>query len=118
MLYDVYQAQRALVAPFRAMASATSRRLTELPSEVRDLGALRYLGALCEMVSRAHLSHERPPFDVGAREHVVRERPFSQLLHFAPEGTPSGARTVRPRVLVVAPLSGHFATLLRSTVRT
>ena len=70
-----------------------------------------------------HLSHERPAFriDVGGvdvREEAVRERPFSQLLHFFPDGTPIGARTARPRVLVVAPLSGHFATLLRSTVRT
>ena len=123
MLYDMYQAQRALVAPFRAMAGATSRRIVDLPHEVRDLGAVRYLGALCEMVSRAHLSHERPAFriDIGGgdvREQVARERPFSQLLHFVPDGAPTGARTVRPRVLVVAPLSGHFATLLRSTVRT
>ena len=52
MLYDLYQAQRALAAPFRAMAGATSRRITDLPEEVRDLGAVRYLGALCEMMSR------------------------------------------------------------------
>jgi polyhydroxyalkanoate depolymerase len=123
MLYDAYQAQRAFVAPWRAMAGATSRRLAELPFDVRAVGALRYLGALCEMVSRAHLTHERPAFridldGVEVREEVAQERPFSRLLHFVPDGTPSGARRARPRVLVVAPLSGHFATLLRSTVRT
>jgi polyhydroxyalkanoate depolymerase len=121
MLYDIYEAQRAFVAPFRALAGAGSRCLSELPSEVRDLGALRSLGALCEMVSRARLSHERPAFridldGIDVREEVARERPFSRLVHFVPEGYAS--RAARPRVLVVAPLSGHFATLLRSTVRT
>jgi poly(3-hydroxybutyrate) depolymerase len=122
MLYDVYQAQCALVAPWRAMAGAASRHITDLPSEVRDIGAVRYLGALCEMVSRAHLSHDRPAFRIdldGAvvDEAVVLERPFSRLLHFVVPGA-TATRATRPRVLVVAPLSGHFATLLRTTVRT
>jgi polyhydroxyalkanoate depolymerase len=122
MLYDVYQAQRAIVAPWRVMAHAASRQLAVLPSEVRDLGAVRYLGALCEMVARASLSHERPAFEieidgVPVAEEVVLERPFSRLLRFVPPGV-TLARGRRPQVLLVAPLSGHFATLLRSTVRT
>jgi polyhydroxyalkanoate depolymerase len=121
MLYDVYQAQRALAAPWHAMADAASRQLTTLPSEVRDLGAVRYLGALCEMVSRASLSHERPAFEIAVdgvpvSERIVLERPFSRLLRFAAPGATTARG--RPRVLLVAPLSGHFATLLRSTVRT
>ena len=74
------------------------------------------------MVSRATLTHRRPSFGiteskVGNRVVPVREEevfatPFGTLLRFAKEGVPA-----QPRVLLVAPLSGHFATLLRDTVR-
>jgi polyhydroxyalkanoate depolymerase len=78
--------------------------------------------ALCEMLSRAALSHHRPPFGIhetriGNRTVPVTEEeaavtPFATLLRFAKEGAPP-----QPKVLLVAPLSGHFATLLRDTVR-
>ena len=51
--------------------------------------------------------------EVGVREEVVLHRPFCKLLHFAKDAAVS-----QPRVLIVAPLSGHFATLLRGTVST
>jgi poly(3-hydroxybutyrate) depolymerase len=114
MLYDVYEAQTALVAPVRAMAGATARRLRDLQSDGTDIPALRYFGAACELVSRAHLNHVRPSFGLeSVREEVVYSTAFSSLLHFAKD-----TRAPGPRVLVVAPLSGHFATLLRNTVRT
>jgi poly(3-hydroxybutyrate) depolymerase len=114
MLYDAYQAQTALVAPFRAMAGAAAQRLRDLQADGCDIRAFRYFGAACELVSRAHLHHVRPPFAIeSAREEVVYSTPFSSLLHFAKD-----TRSPGPRVLVVAPLSGHFATLLRNTVRT
>jgi polyhydroxyalkanoate depolymerase len=114
MLYDVYEAQTALVAPFRAVAGATARRLRDLRADGTDFLPLRYVGAACELASRAHLTHVRPPFGIEeAREEVVYSTPFSSLLHFAKDVPMPG-----PRVLVVAPLSGHFATLLRNTVRT
>jgi poly(3-hydroxybutyrate) depolymerase len=50
---------------------------------------------------------------VAIREEVVQSTPFGSLLHFAKD-----SRAVQPKVLVVAPLSGHFSTLLRGTVRT
>src|SRR6266853_442344 len=78
--------------------------------------------AFCEMVSRITLTHRRPAFGIteiksGNRTVPVREEevfatPFGTLLRFAKEGAPP-----QPRVLLVAPLSGHFATLLRDTVR-
>ena len=115
MLYDVYEAQSALVAPFRAMAGATASRLRDLQAEGTNFLPFRYLGAACELVSRAHLTHVRPPFGIeGTSEEVVYSTPFSSLLHFAKDAAPPG----RPHVLVVAPLSGHFATLLRNTVTT
>src|SRR6185503_8587975 len=82
----------------------------------------RAASALCEMMSRAALSHRRPSFAietikvgnevVPVAEEEVLATPFGTLLRFAKESP-----APQPRVLVVAPLSGHFATLLRDTVR-
>ena len=84
---------------------------------------MRNLTAAYELIGRAGLTHTRPPFGidriiVGNREVEVREvaahvTPFGTLLHFQKD-----IDAAQPRVLVVAPLSGHFATLLRATVRT
>ena len=85
--------------------------------------ALRKLAAACEVFLLAALTHVRPPFrldtvTVGEREVVVREEvvastPFATLLHFRKDMPDPG-----PPVLIVAPMSGHFATLLRDTART
>jgi polyhydroxyalkanoate depolymerase len=88
-----------------------------------DLKVLRNLTAAYELITRAGLTHERPSYGidsvrVGNREVAVREEPldvtpFGTLLRFKKD-----VDIAQPRVLVVAPLSGHFATLLRSLVRT
>ena len=84
---------------------------------------VRNLTAAYELIARAGLTHSRPPYGidqvmVGNREVEVREEaahvtPFGTLLHFKKD-----IDAEQPRVLVVAPLSGHFATLLRGTVQT
>src|SRR6185369_9948911 len=83
---------------------------------------LKNLTAAYELIARAGLTHVRPPFGidtvtVGNEELPVREEaahatPFGTLLHLAKD-----VSTPQPRVLLVAPLSGHFATLLRNTVK-
>ena len=115
MLYDVYEVQSAFVAPFRAMAGATASRLRDLQADGNDIRAFRYLGAACELVSpRApRPTCVRRSVSSRAPEEVVYSTPFSTLLHFAKD-TPRPD----PACCVVAPLSGHFATLLRNTVRT
>lgn len=85
--------------------------------------APRRMAAALELISRARLTHERPDFSVtsvmvGRRETAIREdvvlsMPFGSLLRFAKD-----VDIAQPRVLVVAPLSGHFATLLRGTAQT
>src|SRR5207302_8297882 len=85
--------------------------------------AIRNLTAVYELIARAGLSHTRPPFGIGSimvghREVAVREDaaaqpPFGTLLHFK-----NALAVAQPRVLLVAPLSGHFSTLLSATVRT
>ena len=84
---------------------------------------MRKTAAACEVIKLAALTHKRREFgihsvQVGEREVAVREvaahtTPFGTLLHFKKD-----IRVSQPRVLIVAPMSGHFATLLRETVRT
>ncbi len=121
MLYLAYQLQSDIMAPVRAWASmAAGSGGAPLFS---DHPAMRNLTAVYELIARAGLTHTRPPFGidtvtVGNREVEVREEaaattPFGTLLHFKKD-----IATAQPRVLLVAPLSGHFSTLLRATVRT
>ena len=121
MLYQAYQAHCDIMEPVRALAGMVVGR----PSLNGFSGAplLRNLTAAYELIARAGLTHRRPPFGVdtvmvGNREVAVTEEPayvtpFGTLVHFKKD-----IDAVQPRVLLVAPLSGHFATLLRATVAT
>ena len=121
MLYLAYQTQSDMMAPVRAWATMALAANGQAP--LGDGNVLRNLTAAYELVSRAGLTHTRPAFgitsvNVGNREVEVREEAaaktaFGTLLHFKKD-----VAAVQPRVLLVAPLSGHFATLLRATVRT
>jgi polyhydroxyalkanoate depolymerase len=121
MLYYAYQLQSDLMKPVRAMADAAASMLNGQMISQFDSVALRNLAAAFEMVSRAGLTHTRPPFgidsvrvgneDVPVVEEAAFSTPFGTLLRFR-----KASNIVQPRVLVVAPLSGHFATLLRNTV--
>jgi len=121
MLYLAYQTQSDMMAPFRAWASM-AMAAGDGPAFAEST-VMRNLTAAYELIARAGLTHSRPPFGisqvtVGNREVEVTEEaahttPFGTLLHFKKD-----VSTAQPRVLLVAPLSGHFATLLRATVRT
>src|SRR5215469_10964390 len=123
MLYQAYQVQADAFAPFRALAQASTEFLNHPWLAFRDHPVLRHAAATAEMVSRAGVSARRPEFGiaktiVAGREIAVREvpvlkTPFCTLLHFRKDSA-----VEQPRVLLVAPLSGHFATLLRGTVET
>jgi poly(3-hydroxybutyrate) depolymerase len=124
MLYQAYQAQSDVMDLVRAFANVALGTLGQpAPGGAPGPSALRNLTAAYELIARAGLTHVRPPFGVdrvtvGNREVAVHEAservaPFGTLLHFKKD-----IDTPQPRVLLVAPLSGHFATLLRNTVRT
>jgi len=123
MLYQAYQAHADIMSPVRAFAGAALTTVSERLNGSARPSMLSNLGAACEMITRAGLSHTRPPYGidsvmVGNREVAVTEEafdvtPFATLLHFKKD-----IDQAQPRVLIVAPLSGHFATLLRATVRT
>ena len=123
MLYHAYQAQDDALVPVRWMAQAFHDFLDRPWPLFGHLPLVRSAAAAMEMLSHAGLSHERPPFgiravtidgaEVGVEEEVVAIHPFCNLLHFRKDANRS-----EPVVLVVAPLSGHFSTLLRGTVET
>lgn len=121
MLYQGYQFNDDIMAPVRDFAQKF--RMAGTPGAQILSGTTGYFDAAMEMVSRFRLTHARPDFaiksvTVGNREvdiveEVAMELPFGQLLHFTKD-----VDAPQPPVLVVAPLSGHFATLLRGTVKT
>jgi poly(3-hydroxybutyrate) depolymerase len=124
MIYDAFQAQADLLAPLQAAARSAASFIQHGAFGFTQLPAARKLAATWEVFARARLTHHRPEFgihsvrvgerDIPVREQVVHSTPFATLLRFVREG----AAADQPRVLVAAPLSGHFATLLRDTVRT
>jgi polyhydroxyalkanoate depolymerase len=128
MLYHAYQAYADASEPVRAAARwglSIGRALKVLSgSDIAGTIVGKNLGAVLEMTVRARLVHSRPAYNVGkvivgncevpVREEVVLSLPFCDLLRFAKDDV----TTAQPKMLVVAPLSGHFATLLRSTVET
>ena len=123
MLYQAYQATSDLMAPVKAFARLALETLNGPFGGLGENYLLRNLSAGYEMIDRAGLTHSRPPYSVktvlvGNEMVPVTEEadlvmPFGTLLHFKKD-----IAVQQPRVLVVAPLSGHFATLLRSTVQT
>jgi poly(3-hydroxybutyrate) depolymerase len=123
MLYQVYQAHSDIMVPVRAWAGTALQAIGQPLAGVIDNAVLRNLTAAYELIARAGLTHARPAFgidsvtvgncEVAVHEHAALTTPFGTLLHFKKD-----IDTPQPRVLLVAPLSGHFATLLRGTVRT
>ncbi|MET0652851.1 MAG: polyhydroxyalkanoate depolymerase [Hyphomicrobiaceae bacterium] len=122
MLYLAYQTHADIMVPVRAMAQAGLSALGPLAA-AQELRFLRNVTAAYELIARAGLTHSRPPYgidkvkvgnrEVAVTEEAVMSTPFGTLLRFRKD-----VEIAQPQVLVVAPLSGHFATLLRSLVRT
>ncbi len=121
MLYQAYQAHSDIMVPVRAWAGAAIRAF----GPINGFGspAVKNLTAAYELIARSGLTHVRPPYgidsvlvgneEVAVTEEAAHVTPFGTLLRFRKDAT-----TEQPRVLLVAPLSGHFATLLRNTVKT
>ena len=121
LLYYAYQAQSDVLAPMRLFADAARGLLDQPWPGIGDLPLVRGAAAALNLFSHTHLSHERAPFgidrvtvagaEIAVSEEVVAVHPFCRLLHFR-----KAAALDQPKLLMVAPLSGHFATLLRGTV--
>jgi poly(3-hydroxybutyrate) depolymerase len=131
MLYQLYEAQRSLMEPFADFALASSKMLGNPVSPLAQNPLVQRLSASYDLMYRLGKDYVKPEFgipsvDIQGSEVAVREvievnKPFCDLLHF--KTFCDNAATLEnlaalPAVLIVAPLSGHYATLLRDTVKT
>ncbi len=122
MLYQAYQFSDDLLAPLR-LAARWGQVWSGVTGGATAEDLQKRLGATLEMLSRFKLTHSRPDWGVTevqvgnrivpVREEIALSLPFGNLLRFAKD-----VDAPQPKVLIVAPLSGHFATLLAGTVQT
>ena len=130
MLYQLYEAQRALMAPFSEFASASSKLYSHPLSPFTHTPMAQRVSAGLDLMHRLAKDYEKPPFNITAatvngvevavQEQVALHKPFCRLLRFKRFTDKNEALSEmkgQPKVLVVAPLSGHHATLLRDTVK-
>jgi poly(3-hydroxybutyrate) depolymerase len=121
MLYDAYEVQRSLLAGASKLAGLGAGWLNN-PANPFGYSAMGpIVAASLEVFAHAAAPRGKPDFGIDSvkvrrrqvrvDEQVVLRKPFGQLQHFAREGIDKG-----PRLLIVAPMSGHYATLLRGTV--
>src|ERR1700730_10709318 len=124
-MYWFYEMSQAALNPSRAMADAT-KLLFKNPLNPLALTTFgKSIAAACEVFERSTRRYSRPEWDIGntvvggervpVNIETIWERPFCRLLHFARVFEHAPLRP-QPRLLIVAPLSGHYATLLRGTV--
>jgi poly(3-hydroxybutyrate) depolymerase len=121
MLYDSYEFQRSMMSGASAMASFGADILSHPANPFSYLGGGTVVASALEVFAHANASRGKPEFglhhtivdgrEVAVREEIVLRRPFGQLKRFVREGVTGG-----PKLLIVAPMSGHYATLLRGTV--
>jgi len=130
MLYQLYEAQRSLMEPFADFAQAASK-LYGQGAALGQTPMAQRMAAGYDLLYRLGKDYEKPEFgiktvkvdghEVVIHESVEIEKPFCQLRRFKRfTDEPDTLQTLKsqPVVLIVAPLSGHYATLLRDTVRT
>lgn len=124
-LYHLYEMNHAAMAPARAFTDAARMILKNPFNPLSYTPMGRNLAAGCELFERTTRRYGKPEFGlastmiggerVAVREEVVWKKPFCKLLHFKRD-MPAGHEADSSKVLIVAPMSGHYATLLRGTV--
>ena len=128
MLYHWYQAGHAAVKPARAAADGYRMFFKHPFNPLTHTSVGRGAAAACEVFERTTRRYDKPVFGiadtivdgetVAVTEEIVWERPFCKLVRFKRATPSSGKELDHPRLLLVAPMSGHYATLLRGTVET
>ena len=131
MLYKLYETQRSLMEPFTDLAQSAAKMYANPLSLMGKHPFSQRISAAYDLVHRLGKDYEKPEFglttvdvdgvDVAVHERVEVKKPFCELRRF--KRFTDDADTLiklkdQPAVLIIAPLSGHFATLLRDTVRT
>ncbi len=127
MLYHWYELSHAAVRPARVAAGSCRLFFNNPFNPLSHTSVGRHAAAACEVFERTTRRYDKPSFGftttmvdgqpVAVSEEVVWQRPFCRLIHFKRD-LPEARAAEDPRILLVAPMSGHFATLLRGTVET
>lgn len=134
MLYQLYESQRSLMEPFAEFAQAAAKLYSNPLNGFGQLPFAQRTAAGLDLMYRLGKDYERPQFDiktvpiehdgiqtdVAIHERVEIDKPFCELRRFKRFSDDAATLTRlkgQPAVLIVAPLSGHYATLLRDTVR-
>ncbi|MBL8387450.1 MAG: polyhydroxyalkanoate depolymerase [Hydrogenophaga sp.] len=131
MLYQIYETQRSIMEPFADLAEVTAKLFNNPLSPLGQLPMAQRISAGYDLLHRLGKDYEKPTFDiptvdvdgveVAIYERVEIDKPFCELRRFKrfSDDTATLAKLKgQPVVLIVAPLSGHYATLLRDTVKT
>jgi poly(3-hydroxybutyrate) depolymerase len=131
MLYQIYETQRSIMEPFADLAEVASRLFTNPMLPLAQMPGAQRISAGYDLMHRLGKDYEKPVFgihtvdvdgvDVAIHERIEIDKPFCELRRFKrfSDDTDTLAKLKgQPVVLIVAPLSGHYATLLRDTVRT
>ncbi|MCB1496413.1 MAG: polyhydroxyalkanoate depolymerase [Bauldia sp.] len=124
--YHFYEMNHAALSPLRAAADATRLYFKNPLNPLTHTPWGRSVAASAELFERTTRRYAKPEFGITStlvrgqrvpvQEHVVWKRPFCNLIHFAKRAGQNGG--AQPKLLIVAPMSGHYATLLRGTVET
>ena len=122
MLYKIFEIQRSMLSASSAMASLGADMLSDPKYPFSTLQPNQMMASALEVFAHAAAPRGKPAFGirtitVDGHTHAVHEsteihRSFGDLKRFSHDGLPADA----PRLLIVAPMSGHYATLLRGTV--
>jgi poly(3-hydroxybutyrate) depolymerase len=131
MLYQIYEAQRSLMEPFADFAQAASKLYSNPLSPLGQNSLSNRMSAAYDLLYRLGKDYEKPVFglksvkvdgvEVAIHERIEIDKPFCELRRFkrfSDDAATLSKLKIQPVVLIVAPLSGHYATLLRDTVRT
>lgn len=131
MLYQIYETQRSIMEPFADLAEVASKLFTNPMLPLAQLPGAQRISAGYDLMHRLGKDYEKPVFgihtvdvdgvDIAIHERIEIDKPFCELRRFKrfSDDTETLAKLKgQPVVLIVAPLSGHYATLLRDTVRT
>jgi poly(3-hydroxybutyrate) depolymerase len=131
MLYQIYETQRSIMEPFADLAEVAAKLYNNPALPLSQFPLAQRVAAGYDLMHRLGKDYEKPVFgintvdvngvDVAIFERVEIDKPFCELRRFKRFTDDAGTLTQlkgQPVVLIVAPLSGHYATLLRDTVKT
>ena len=131
MLYQLYEAQRSLMEPFTGLAEVAAKLYSNPSLPLSQFPLAQRVSAAYDLIHRLGKEYQKPEFgvrtvdvdgiDVAIHERIELDKPFCELRRFkrfSDDPATLAKLKTQPVVLLVAPLSGHYATLLRDTVRT